>query len=129
MVMNSDRHIYIIITNNMSINNIVLNFIYSRIVCLMVGVLGTDHPTAGDTGKYFFFSKEDMDSMLGEDNWSGKKYVVIQEGSQHWTGEVVIWKNNNGIHGRRNTGAANGQWASGDTISLSSCKSGNCIWL
>merc|ERR1719510_2471151 len=64
-----------------------------------------------------------MDAMLGYDMGVdvGHEIDVLQEGSQVWSGKVVIWNNFNGIHGRRVSGAAPGQWATGDTITLQSC--------
>ena len=68
-----------------------------------------------------------MDGMLGYDMGSddglggGHTINVFQDGSQTWSGEVVIWNNLNGIHGRRVSGAAPGQWATGDSITLESC--------
>merc|ERR1719510_481571 len=64
-----------------------------------------------------------MDAMLGYDMRVdvGHEFDVLQEGSQVWSGRVVIWNNFNGIHGRRVNGTAAGQWATGDTITLQIC--------
>ena len=62
--------------------------------------------------------------MVGNNDWDDEKFDVIQEGSQSWTGRVIVWNGkfwNSGAHGRRDNGSKAGQWAAGDTIELKSC--------
>ena len=56
--------------------------------------------------------------MVGYEDWSQKTFEVMQYGSQSWTGQVKVWKDESGAHGRRDPydGAADGQWKTGDTI-------------
>ena len=97
--------------------------------CATVSVLHTKHPDHGDRGQYFFFDENDFTKMVGEKDWNVKKYEVIQRGSRSWTGTIKVWagNNQNGAHGRRDTGkkgnknAAAGEWAQGDTIQLKAC--------
>lgn len=105
-------------------NNRVSNRDTQATVCSKVLVEHTKHPTKGDTGMYFAFSKASMDAMLGYKDWNGKEISVVQEGSHAWKGNVIIWNNQYGKMGRRVSGSGSGQWAKGDTITLSLC-SGN----
>ena len=54
--------------------------------CARVSVLHTNHPSHGDDGKYFFFDADDFTKMVGETDWNGNEYEVIQRGSESWTG-------------------------------------------
>ena len=63
--------------------------------------------------------------MVGDQNWNGMTFEVMQEGSQSWTGKVILWKgaDHSAAHGRRNDGtSAPRQWATGDTIKLKGCQ-------
>ena len=85
----------------------------------------TNHPTNGDTGKYFFFDEDDFTEMVGDDGWDGSTFEIIQTGSQNWAGTVKVWKEttaNGGAHGRRDSGADSDQWTADDTIILQSCE-------
>jgi hypothetical protein len=79
------------------------------------------------TEKYFYFSEDEFSRMVGHENWDDETFEVVQEGSQSWTGQVIVWKKvgvgkfESGDHGRRKTGDGDGQWEEGDTISLKSC--------
>ena len=61
--------------------------------------------------------------MVSERDWNAKTYEVIQRGSMSWTGTIRVWNSSNeyGANGRRNAGAAAGNWAQGDTIQLKAC--------
>ena len=66
--------------------------------------------------------------MIGVTNWNDKKYEVIQRGSNSWKGRVIVWDGSTGQYagsgrysGRRDAGAAAGNWASGDTLQLKAC--------
>ena len=63
--------------------------------------------------------------MIGVTNWNGKKYEVIQRGSNSWKGRVIVWDGSTGadkiVAGRRDSGATAGNWAVGDTIQLEAC--------
>ena len=61
--------------------------------------------------------------MVGNEDWNGEKFKVIQKGSHSWSGTVIVWKGNSktGAHGRRNSKSRPGQWASRDSIKLKSC--------
>ena len=85
-----------------------------------MNVLHTKH-RSGDNGKYFFFSNEEFDKMVGYKNWHGKKFEIVQEGSHSWRGKVTVWNVATGSHGRKSYGAANGDWKEGDTITLKYC--------
>ena len=92
--------------------------------CPTVDILHTKHWRDGDNGAYFYFSEEDFNEMVGNEDWDNETFDVIQEGSQSWTGRVIVWKGkfwNSGAHGRRDSGSSSGQWAAGDTIELTSC--------
>ena len=92
------------------------------------------------TGRYFTFSEEEMNQMLGTRDWDQKKIKVVQKGSRSWVGEVKIYNNNNymfsqwltgewRIYGERATGGADWQWKAGDSIHLSSCVPTGEKWL
>ena len=49
---------------------------------------------------------------------------ISQAGSNSWNGNVIVWKDASGSHGRKVTGAADGDWQASDTISLQSCIKG-----
>ena len=74
--------------------------------------------------------------MVGESDWKDNTFEVIQRGSKSWTGTIKVWNssNQNGFHGRRDTGekgiknAETGEWAQGDTIQLKPCVEAG-IWL
>ena len=101
--------------------------------CSHVKVLHTKHETKGDTGKYFYFDESDFEAMVGYNDWSSKKFDVNQKGSLTWSGSVIVWKadSDNAAHGRRDQGALNNQWVTGDILEI--CKAGrfqlnlNCI--
>ena len=91
-------------------------------------MLNTNHPISGDNGKYFYFDKSEFTKMIGKPDWNAKRYDVIQRGSKIWTGKVVVWDGSTGQYagsgryfGRRDSGAAEENWATGDTIQLKVC--------
>ena len=61
--------------------------------------------------------------MVGNEDWNGEKFKVIQKGSHSWSGTVIVWKGDSksGAHGRWDWKSKPGQWASGDNIELMSC--------
>ena len=87
-------------------------------------------------GKYFYFNEEDMNELVGNSNWDGKTFDVIQsrriEGTI-WTGRVIVWKADRSTcftqacflkkhaRGRKESGATNGNWRPKDKIELKSC--------
>ena len=85
----------------------------------------TNHWRDGETGKYFYFPEANFEEMVGKDeDLDNKKFEVIQRGSQHWIGTVIVYNGkswNSGAHGRRVKDSKAGQWAPGDTIELKSC--------
>ena len=113
-----------------SANILIINILLLTAQCTQklihtVSVLHTHHPRFGNNGKYFFFNKNDFTTMIGETNWNNKKYEVIQRGSNSWKGRVIVWDGSTGtdkiVAGRRDSGAAAGNWAVGDTIQLEAC--------
>ena len=87
-------------------------------------MLHTNHWKDGDTGRYFYFSNVEFDEMVGNSNWDGKTFDIIQEGSQNWIGKIKVWKAdwaNKGPQGRREHGSDSGQWKTGDAIKLQEC--------
>jgi len=83
----------------------------------------------GTVGKYFVLGDETKDKVnnaLGLTGlWSktGKmlKVLVHKDGSRKWCGNIKIWDAKsvvNGVHGRRDQGAKDGQWAVGDKIKV-----------
>ena len=84
----------------------------------------TNHYKAGDTGKYFIFSKDDFSKMVGHENWNAKEIHITQEGSHMWSGKVTVWVGTSKYesHGRKSEGAANGDWEKDDSIKLAGCK-------
>ena len=102
--------------------------------CPTVVVEHTNHWNVGDNGQYFYFSVESMDAMVGNMEWNDKEFDIVQQGSHHWSGRVIVWGDHaSGAHGRRVSDAGGrdqpGQWAAGDTIYLQSCMAaaGMCI--
>jgi len=97
--------------------------------CGTVTVLHTKHYNQGDNGKYLFFDTNDFTNMVGETDWHGKNYEVIQRGSKSWTGMIIVWDGTGqryDSHGRRSNGSAAGNWAQGDTIQLKACVEAEC---
>ena len=77
-------------------------------------------------GQYFYFSEDEFNKIAGNNNWNNKVFEVTQDGSDSWTGQIIVWKGdreNKGAHGRRNPIAKSksGQWKEGDTITLRAC--------
>ena len=70
-----------------------------------VEVLGTNHPTQGNTGKFFFFDMNAWCAMTGIDPrpdeedvpWDDRDVVQTSEGRQVWNGTVRVWANQFGI--------------------------------
>ena len=92
------------------------------------------------SGRYFTFSEEEMNQMLGTRDWDQKVIKVVQKGSRSWAGEVKIYNDNKymfsewltgewRIYGERATGGADWQWKAGDSIHLSSCVPTGEKWL
>jgi hypothetical protein len=88
-------------------------------------VVGTAH-SSGAVGKYFNFNKAAAEEALGGSIYDstgkeGKWFVrQLRQGEKIWEGKVVLRSNSDegdGIgHGRRDTGAADGQFEPGDEI-------------
>ena len=92
---------------------------------LTVAITSINHPTNGANGKYFYFDADVWTAMAGSGDWtsslrprSGTTFTVVQTRDDVvvWRGTVVVWNNHNGIHGRRNSGAQNGNWRVGDVV-------------
>jgi hypothetical protein len=87
--------------------------------------VGTAH-SSGAVGKYFNFNKAAAEEALGGSIYDstgkeGKWFVrQLRQGEKIWEGKVVLRSNSDegdGIgHGRRDTGAADGQFEPGDEI-------------
>ena len=106
-------------------NASIINSKLHALACSKVRVIHTNHWTQGDNGQYFYFSESEVEKMVGDQNWNGMTFEVMQVGSQSWTGKVILWKgaDHSAAHGRRNDGtSAQGQWATGDTIKLKGCQ-------
>ena len=91
-------------------------------VCATVRVNVTKHPLG--KSKYFYFDENDITKMVGETDWNGKTFEVIQRGSKSWIGNITVWdsSHNYGANGRRDWAIAKiGDWVDGDTIQLKSC--------
>ena len=104
---------------------IIIELVFS-VKCARVSVLHTNHPTHGDDGKYFLFDADDFSKMVGETDWNGNEYEVIQGGSKNWLGKVQVWDRTTlekgaFAGGRRVAGFAAGDWAKGDTIQIKAC--------
>ena len=81
-------------------------------------VVSVDHKTG--PSKYFHFIKTNWILMMGEFTNGGKYFIDsyrngIQISSNR---EVVVWHNENGIHGRYVYGASTGDWQLYDVITL-----------
>ena len=77
--------------------------------------------TLESNGRYFHFdSVSAMATMLGDTLFGGKTFTMFQYrgGVLLWYGSVIVWSSP--AAGRRSTGAASGQWATGDLISFQS---------
>ena len=90
-----------------------------------VRVVHIDHPEYGENGKYFFFDGAEWSAMVGatsSSNWTSSILHVYQfrDGKFMWQGEVKVWDNDNGIHGRRepSSKAKSNQWQTGDIITV-----------
>ena len=86
------------------------------------------------SGRYFTFSEEEMNQMLGTRDWDQKVIKVAQTGSRSWVGEVKIYNDDYyrgdwRFYGKRATGADTWQWVAGDSIHLSSCVPTGEKWL
>ena len=106
-------------------------FVYFLKLCLAncppVDVLHINHWEDGNTGEYFYFSDAEFSRMVGYDDWNSDTFDVLQKGSHHWSGKIVVWKgtsSNYGPHGRRDSARNEGQWVTSDTIQLEHCSSG-----
>ena len=97
-----------------------LRFFLLLATCPKVNVLHTKH-SSGDNGRYFFFSKEEFSKLVGDDNWNGQEFEIVQYGSHSWRGKVKVWSVASGSHGRKVDGVANGDWKKDDTIMLQTC--------
>ena len=96
------------------------------VYCERVSVLHTNHPNHGDDGEYFFFDANDFAKMVGDTDWNGKEYEVIQRGSKNRTGTIQVWDRTTleegaFAGGRRVAGSAAGDWVQGDTIQIKAC--------
>ena len=90
--------------------------------CPTVNILHTKHDVNGDTGKYFFFSKEEFSNMVGYENWNGQEFEIDQQGSNSWKGKVIVWSDEKlGPHGRKSQGSKDGNWKKSDIIKLLKC--------
>ena len=91
--------------------------------CEKVSVLHTIHPFWGDTGKYFYFEASDFTKMVDGTDWHEKNYEIIQRGSKSWTGTIKVFddRENYGVFGRRDPGAAYEDWVQGDQMQLKAC--------
>ena len=84
----------------------------------------TNHWDDGDTGAYFYFEEDAFTEVVGNADWDGKIFDIMQTGSQDWTGPVKVWKgtsSNGGAHGRRSIGEVPDQWEAEDIIVMGSC--------
>merc|ERR1712224_601637 len=95
--------------------------------CPSVLVWHTHGPYTGSNGQYFFFDANLWTSMVGAaspSEWHGTNWYVEKSGSQPWSGLVRVWYSDIGAHGRREPYAlaGPGQWATGDSITLSPCE-------
>ena len=89
-------------------------------------MLHTNHPTHGDDGEYFFFDANEFTKMVGETDWNGNEYEVIQRGSKNRTGTIQVWDRTTleegaFAGGRRFAGSKAGDWVQGDTIQIKAC--------
>ena len=90
-------------------------------ICAVLKVDHINHWRDGQSGMYFYFSESDLKSGSGWEH--GTKFEVIQEGSNSWRGQVIVFKKTEqgGAHGRRLEGAREGQWKAGDKIKFKNC--------
>ena len=87
-----------------------------------MNILHTKHDVNGDTGKYFFFSKEEFSNMVGYENWNGQEFEIDQQGSNSWKGKVIVWLDEKlGPHGQKSQGSKDGDWKKSDIIKLLIC--------
>lgn len=83
-----------------------------------VEVLSVDH-SSGSTGKYFNFNQVAAAQSLGRPVVNGE--VLWALSSRVGAQRVIVWTNANGgssgdAHGRLDTGAAGGDWETGDSL-------------
>ena len=84
-------------------------------------VVDIEHPTHSADGKYFNFVAQAWGALSGSSDWHGKGFTVVQKrgGELVWQGKIMVWNNADGVHGRRDVGAAPDQWRIGDIVTLS----------
>ena len=88
-------------------------------------MLHTKHWRVGNMGKYFYFDKLELSKLIGNDNWNGKSFDIVQKGSRNWTGTIMVWKKSDRpseSFGRRRLGSDYAQWAEGDKFKLKGCR-------
>ena len=70
-------------------------------------------------------AEADFKKMIADENLADVEYKfdVIQVGSRHWVGRVIVWKEGVGsyVHGIRESGSSPGQWVAGDKMLLQTC--------
>ena len=93
-------------------------------VAFSCAAINVQAPQYDTTGEYFYMHVSDFEDVIGNKNWDGKQFDIIQDGSHNWMGKVKVWKTDNIslAVGRRDYGNAEEQWNVGDTIRLQGCK-------
>lgn len=96
---------------------------HQKDICAVLKVDHINHWRDGQSGMYFYFSESDLNKKINSGWEHGTKFEVIQEGSNSWMGQVIVFKQTEqgGAHGRRLEGAREGQWKAGDTIKFKNC--------
>ncbi|MEL7129928.1 MAG: hypothetical protein AAGK23_10295 [Pseudomonadota bacterium] len=91
----------------------------NTVVFYSVETLSVDH-SSGRVGRYFNFNMEQVDELLGRNDWSEQTFSVMNSRTGK-VGLVQLWRHANGgsigtAHGRFDPwdASANGQWRVGD---------------
>ena len=69
-------------------------------------------------GKYFKFDAGEWKEYFGSFNSNGDTRTIKQcrDGATVYTGRIIAWDNDNGIHGRRDPSSSGGDWKVDDYI-------------
>merc|ERR1719273_968148 len=87
-----------------------------------INVSSIKHKGGRADGIYFNFNKEAWKKIIGP--VGGNHFIKQYRGTKLiWSGQVRVWDNRNGVHGRRNlyNSAKKGQWKKGDIIVSATC--------
>ena len=104
---------------------VVISTLFVSVIAQDLGtfeVLSVDH-SQGNIGKYFNFNVEEVDKIIGNEDWGGTTIQIRNDETGHIS-QAILWRSRNGGsvgdgHGRWDDGTASpGQWRVGDSITI-----------